>query len=80
MYLICASGVVALTHSLILSIFLFFTFLNMIFPSMALSSVGRIFQNAAPFALKLCELILDFVIGATMFKGFCSLLLNLRLN
>ena len=45
---------------------------------MLFSSVGRIFQNSGPFALKLCELMRDFEIGATMFKGFCSLLLRLN--
>ena len=53
-------------------------FLNDAFLVMPLSSGESGFQKAGPFALKLCELIRDLVMGVVTLRGFCELLLRLN--
>ena len=60
------------------NIFFFILILKDAFLVMPLSSGERGFQKAGPFALKLCELIRDLVIGVVTFRGFSELLLRLN--
>ena len=53
-------------------------FLNDAFLVMPLSSGDSGFQKNGPFALKLCELIRDLVMGVVTLRGFCELLLRLN--